>query len=67
VNIWRAWAQSADNKVRRIVWATSERECRKLSKNEFGDGVGSVKNIEVPTTKAELVEWLNANVNNIAI
>lgn len=66
MNLWRAWAPGPNN-TRRVVWSTSERECRKLAKREFGDDGATAKSIELPTTKAELVEWLNANVNNIAV
>lgn len=66
MNLWRAWAPGPNN-TRRVVWATSERNCRALAKNEFGDSVADVKSLELPTTKAELVEWLNANVCNIAV
>lgn len=68
MNLWRAWSLSADHKSRRVVWATSERECRKLAKNEFGEaGAASVKSLDIPTTKPLLVEWLNSNVSRIAI
>lgn len=67
MNLWRAWAEAPDGKSRRVVWATSERDCRKLAKNELGlDAAKTVKSIDVPTTKPALVEWLNANVSNIA-
>jgi hypothetical protein len=66
MNLWRAWSPGPNN-TRRVIWATSERECRKLAKNEFGDNVADVKSLELPTNKPSLVEWLNANVNNIAV
>ena len=67
MNLWRAWAPAPDGKGRRVVWATSERECRRLANNELGRAaVPSVKAIEVSTNKPALVEWLNSNVSNIA-
>lgn len=71
MNLWRAWAPATNlgGSSRRVVWATSERACRALAKNDFGDAfdAANIKSLEIPTTKAELVEWLNANVNNIAV
>lgn len=66
MNLWRAWAPGP-NGTRRVVWATSERDCRKLAKNEFGETTADVKCLDLPTTKPALVEWLNTNVNNIAV
>ena len=71
MNLWRAWAPATNlgSSSRRVVWATSERAVRALAKNEFGDtfDAANIKSIELSTTKAELVEWLNANVNNIVV
>jgi hypothetical protein len=67
MNLWRAWAPAADGKGRRVVWAASERECRKLANNELGRAAcATVKSLDVPTNKAALIGWLNSNVSNIA-
>ena len=66
MNLWRAWAPGPNN-TRRVIWASSERECKKLAMNTFGDKPENVKSLEIPTNKAALIEWLNANVNNIAV
>jgi hypothetical protein len=69
MNLWRAWAPGPTDASRRVIWSTSERDCRTLAKNDFGADYNpvNVKSLEIPTTKPELVKWLNDNVNHIAI
>lgn len=61
MKIWRGWLSHA-HEGRCYVWATSQRAARQLARNEL-DGDWHFEQIEVPTKKAELAEWLNKNFN----
>ena len=63
MRVWRA--QGRDPHLGTIqVWATSERNARILFRNDYGGMKPlSVEALEIPTTKAGLVEWLNRNFN----
>ena len=60
MKIWKAELRDVDDGNMQ-VWDTSERGVRKLAMNEWSVKPTAVKQIEIPTTKAGLVEWLNAN------
>jgi hypothetical protein len=61
MKLWRAWYSCPHNGLL-YVWATSERNVRQLARNDWGIlKAVEVERVEIPTTKAELAEWLNKN------
>jgi hypothetical protein len=62
MKLWRAWRHDPHDGTL-YVWATSERVVRQLARNEWGAlAASNVERVEVPTTKAELADWLNKNL-----
>lgn len=63
MTIWKAWARDPHEGYM-AVWAASERDCRKLAKNSFaGNKIEACFQVEIPTNKKGLIDWLNENLN----
>lgn len=61
MKIWRAWtSHPQDGYVQ--VWESSERKVRQLARNAWSTQASiHVEQIEIPTAKAGLIDWLNEN------
>lgn len=61
MKLWRAWHHDP-SEGRCYVWASSERAVKQLARNDWGPLTAvEIERVEIPTTKAELVDWLNKN------
>lgn len=63
MKVWKAWTTHPHDGYLQ-VWASSERAVRTLARNEWSTQASlHVEQIEIPTNKAGLIEWLNSNFN----
>lgn len=60
MKVWRAYILHPHDGTL-YVWGTSRASTALLAKNEFAGSKPKFEQLDIPTKKADLVDWLNRN------